>query len=71
MPADPSRLALQAGQIGLADWHGDGLPKKPNKRRSAVVVEDDGLFAPAYPNVLLVPLVDKAILVNPDLMVPI
>lgn len=43
MPAKPD-LSLHAGQIVLADWHGDPLLKEPNKRRPAVVVEDDGLF---------------------------
>ena len=71
MPADLPPLVLQAGQIVLADWRGDALPKEPNKRRPAVVVEDDGLFAPAYPNAILVPLTDDASLVIPDLAVPI
>jgi len=53
-----------AGQIVLADWR-DALPKEPNKRRPAIVVEDTGLFGPNYPNVLLVPLAD-----DPDLAVP-
>lgn len=64
-------ISLQAGQIVLADWRGDALPKEPNKRRPAVVVEDDGLFGPNYPNVLLVPLTDDADLVIADLAVPI
>jgi mRNA-degrading endonuclease toxin of MazEF toxin-antitoxin module len=68
MPAD---LTLRAGQIVLADWRGDALPKEPNKRRPAVVVEDDNLFAPAYPNTILVPLADDAALVIPDLAVQI
>jgi mRNA interferase MazF len=46
MPADTAPLVLHAGQIVLADWRGDALPKEPNKRRPAVVVEDDALFAP-------------------------
>lgn len=71
MPADEAPLALQAGQIVLADWRGDALPKEPNKRRPAVVVEDDGLFAPAYPNAILVPLTDDAALAIPDLSVAI
>ena len=62
---------LRAGQIVLADWRGDALPKEPNKRRPAVVVEDDGLFASGYPNTILVPLADDAALVIPDLAVPI
>jgi mRNA-degrading endonuclease toxin of MazEF toxin-antitoxin module len=68
MPAD---LTLRAGQIVLADWRGDALPKEPNKRRPAVVVEDDSLFAPGYPNTILVPLADDAALVIPDLAVRI
>ena len=55
----------------LADWRGDALPKEPNKLRPAVVVEDDGLFAPGYPNAILVPLTDDAALVIPDLSVAI
>jgi mRNA-degrading endonuclease toxin of MazEF toxin-antitoxin module len=64
-------LTLRAGQIVLADWRGDALPKEPNKRRPAVVVEDDGLFAPGYPNTILVPLTDDGALVIPDLAVSI
>ena len=71
MPAEETRLVLQAGQIVLADWRGDALPKEPNKRRPAVVVEDDGLFSPAYPNAILVPLTDDGALVIPDLAVAI
>jgi mRNA-degrading endonuclease toxin of MazEF toxin-antitoxin module len=62
---------LRAGQVVLADWRGDALPTEPNKRRPAVVVEEDGLFAPAYPNVILVPLTEDALLAIPDLSVPI
>jgi mRNA-degrading endonuclease toxin of MazEF toxin-antitoxin module len=64
-------MIFQAGQIVLADWRGDALPKEPNKRRPAVVVEDDGLFAPGYPNAILVPLTDDAALIIPDLAVSI
>jgi hypothetical protein len=32
-------LVLRAGQIVLTDWRGDAMPKEPNKRRPAVVVE--------------------------------
>jgi len=71
MPADVAPLVLHAGQIVLGDWRGDALPKEPNKRRPAVVVEDDGLFAPAYPNAILVPLTEDAALAIPDLSVPI
>lgn len=55
----------------LAGWRGDALPKEPNTPRPAVVVEDDGLFAPGYPNVILVPLTDDAGLVIADLSVAI
>lgn len=41
-----SDLALRGGQIVLADWRGDALPREPNKRRPAVVVEDERLFVP-------------------------
>ncbi|MGI4800369.1 MAG: type II toxin-antitoxin system PemK/MazF family toxin [Janthinobacterium lividum] len=71
MAAKPRPLSLRAGQIVLADWRGDALPKEPNKLRPAVVVEDDGLFAPGYPNAILVPLTDDAALVIPDLSVAI
>ena len=71
MAAKPRPLSLQAGQIVLADWRGDALPKEPNKLRPAVVVEDDGLFATGYPNAILVPLTDDAALVIPDLSVAI
>ena len=71
MAAEPSRLVLHAGQIVLADWRGDALPNEPNKRRPAVVVEDDGLFAPAYPNAILVPLTGDGALAIPDLSVEI
>jgi mRNA-degrading endonuclease toxin of MazEF toxin-antitoxin module len=47
--------AFSGGQIVVVDWR-DGLPKEPNKLRPAVVIEDEGLFDAAYPNVILVPL---------------
>ena len=71
MPAGDASLVLRAGQIVLADWRGDAMPKEPNKRWPAVVVEEDGLFAPAYPNAILVPLTEDAALVIPDLSVAI
>lgn len=55
MSAETEPLLLHVGQIVLADWCSDPLPKEPNKRRPAVV-EDDGLFALAYPNTILMPL---------------
>ena len=69
--AETRPLLLQAGQIVLADWRGDALPKEPNKLRPAIVVEDDGLFAPSYPNAILVPLTEDAALAIPDLSVAI
>jgi len=48
------------GDIVIADWRGDAKPKEPNKLRPAVVVEDDTLFAPDFPNVILVPLTEDA-----------
>lgn len=71
MSAEAPSLVLHAGQIVLADWRGDALPGDPNRRRPAVVVEDDGLFAPSYPNAILVPLIEDAALAIPDLSVAI
>lgn len=71
MPAETAPLALRAGQIVLADWRCDAVPKEPNKRRPAIVVEDDGLFAPGYPNTILVPLTEDPALAIPDLAVAI
>ena len=71
MPAETAPLDLRAGQIVLADWRGDARPKEPNKLRPAVVVEDDGLFAPSYPNAILVPLTEDAALAIGDLSVAI
>jgi mRNA interferase MazF len=65
MAADIADVVLNAGPIVLADWRGDALPQEPNKRRPAVVVEDDGLFAPNYPNVILVPLTEDIALAMP------
>jgi mRNA-degrading endonuclease toxin of MazEF toxin-antitoxin module len=61
---------FRAGQIVVADWR-DALPKEPNKLRPAVVIEDDGLFADSYPNMILVPLTADARLAIPDLAVAI
>ena len=71
MPGEPDATALRAGQIVLADWRGDALPKEANKLRPAVVIESDGLFAPNYPNVILVPLTEDGDLVVTSLSVPI
>ncbi|NHO34003.1 type II toxin-antitoxin system PemK/MazF family toxin [Acetobacter sp. LMG 1636] len=62
---------LTPGQIVVADWRGDALPKEPNKRRPAVVVEETDLFAPGYPNVILVPITEDEDLAIPDLSVVI
>jgi mRNA interferase MazF len=43
------------GQIVIVDWR-DALPREPNKRRPAIVVEDSDLFAAPYPNVIVVPI---------------
>jgi mRNA interferase MazF len=61
---------FSGGQIVVADWR-DGLPKEPNKMRPAVVVEDETLFDPAYPNVILVPLTEDQRLAVTDLSVAI
>ena len=61
---------FRAGQIVVADWR-DALPKEPNKLRPAVVIEDDALFGPSYPNVILVPLTEDGRLAIPDLAIPI
>jgi mRNA interferase MazF len=71
MPTEQAPLVLHAGQIVVADWRGDAMSKEPNRLRPAVVVEEDGLFAPAYPNAVLVPLTEDAALAIPDLSVAI
>jgi mRNA interferase MazF len=53
-------LALRSGQIVLADWRGDALPKEANKRRPAIVVDDNELFDPDFDTTLLVPMTDLA-----------
>ena len=61
---------FSGGQIVVADWR-DALSKEPNKLGPAVVVEDEALFDPAYPNVILVPLTEDRRLAIPDLSVAI
>jgi mRNA interferase MazF len=61
---------FSGGQIVIADWR-DALPKEPNKLRPAVVVEDEALFDPLYPNVILVPLSEDQRLAIPDLSIAI
>ena len=63
-------MTFEAGQIVIADWR-DALPREPNKKRPAVIVEDNGLFDPAYPNLMLVPLADDPNLAIGDLSVRI
>lgn len=63
-------MSLAAGQIVLVDWR-DALPKEPNKRRPAVIVEDSDLFDATYPNLILVPLADDPRLAIADLSVRI
>ena len=61
---------FHAGQIVIADWR-DAMPTEPNKLRPAVVIEDDALFGPSYPAVILGPLTEHAALAVPSLSVPI
>jgi mRNA interferase MazF len=63
-------LICRAGQIVLVDWR-DALPKEPNKRRPAIVVEDDDLFDASYPNLILAPLTEDRRLALADLSVTI
>jgi mRNA interferase MazF len=63
--------AFAAGDIVIVDWRGDALPKEPNKRRPAIVIEDEALFGPDYPNVILVPLSEDAGLAIHGLAEPI
>jgi mRNA interferase MazF len=62
---------FKAGDMVIVDWRGGAPPKEPKRLRPAVVVEDDALFGPDYPNVLVVPLTGDARLANPDLAVTI
>jgi len=63
-------MRFRAGQIVLVDCR-DVLPKEPNKRRPAVVVEDKELFDDAYPNGILVRLADDPGLAIAELAVRI
>jgi mRNA interferase MazF len=63
-------VRLAAGQIVLVDWR-DALPKEPNKRRPAIVVEDSEFFGEIYPNLILVPLAEDPHLAITDLSVAI
>jgi mRNA interferase MazF len=62
-------LALRSGQIVLADWRGGALPGEANKRRPAIVVDDDELFDPDWDTTLLVPLTDLATAVIKELVI--
>jgi mRNA-degrading endonuclease toxin of MazEF toxin-antitoxin module len=62
---------FKAGEIVIVEWRGGALPKEPNRLRPAIVVEDDELFDPAYPNIIVVPLTSDAGLVIPGLAVTI
>ena len=61
---------FSGGQIVVANWR-DALLKEPNKLRPSVVVEDETLFDPAYPNVILVPLTEDHRLAIADLSIAI
>ncbi len=61
----------RAGEIVIVDWRGGALPKEPNRLRPAIVVEDDALFDPDYPNVIVVPLTNDVRLAIPGLSVTI
>jgi len=63
-------MSLAAGQIVIVDWR-DAQPKRPNKRRPAVMVKDSDLLDEAYPNLILVPLVEDPHLAIADLSVRI
>lgn len=65
------RALPQAVLNAAADWRGGALPREPNKRRPAVVVEDVVLFDPSNRQAILVPLTDPAALAIPDLSVAI
>jgi len=61
----------KAGDIVIVDWRGGALPKEPNSLRPAIVVGDETLFAPDYPNILVVPLTSDVGIAMPSLSVTI
>lgn len=61
----------KAGDVVIVDWRGGALPEEPNRLRPAIVVEDEALFAPDYPNILVVPLTTDAGIAMPGLSVTI
>lgn len=63
-------MSIGAGQIVLVDWR-DALPKEPNQRRPAIVVENRGLFDDTYPTLILVSVAEEAHLASADLAVAI
>jgi mRNA-degrading endonuclease toxin of MazEF toxin-antitoxin module len=62
---------LRAGDIVIADWRADAVHREPNKLRPAIVVQDEGLFGPSYPNVIVVPITGDEEIAIPDLTVAI
>ena len=56
---------FKAGDIVIVGWRGGALPEEPNRLRPAIVVEDDALFDPDYPNVLVVPMTSDSRLAIP------
>src|SRR5271168_1898729 len=61
----------RAGDIVIVDWRGGALPNQPNSLRPAIVVEDETIFAPDCPNVLVVPLTSDEGIAMPSLSVTI
>ena len=59
-------MSHKAGEIVLVDWR-DALPREPNKKRPAIVVEDSDVFDPSYPTLILVPLAEDPHLAIADL----
>jgi mRNA interferase MazF len=53
-------MFVRGGQIVLADWRGGALLAEPNKRRPAIVVDDEDLLDPGLLTALLVPLTGDA-----------
>lgn len=62
---------LDAGPIVLLDWRGDALPKEPNKLRPCIVVQDQALFDPSFPSLLVVPIAESNTFLIPSLIVTI
>jgi uncharacterized protein YifN (PemK superfamily) len=62
---------VSAGQILWVDFRRDARPKEANKLRPGIVVEDSSLFAPGFPNVVIVPCTTALTFEVPDLCVQI